>query len=75
MMNPHPEAEQAAVTPEFLARSQYNLDEIRQTEAFFGDTWYSIGGETEARRILGLLSPPWPRRVLDIGSGLGAPVT
>lgn len=59
------------VTVEFLERSQYNLKEIEETEAIFGDHYYSLGGEREARRILDPISPFSPQRILDVGCGLG----
>jgi SAM-dependent methyltransferase len=61
------------VTGEYLERTQYSVGEVLENEKLFGRNYYSAGGEEEVLHMLRLCEPIRPRRILDVGSGLGGP--
>ena len=52
---------------------QYNLPEIIDSEKLFGRNFYFVGGAEEVSQMLLYADLQNPKRILDIGSGIGGP--
>lgn len=61
------------VVRDFIESSQYNRDAVLEDEGLFGRNFFMTGGAEDVERILDAVGHIRPRRVLDIGSGLGGP--
>ncbi len=57
----------------FNEQLQYSLTEINESERLFGRNFYFTGGMIEVTDMLAYAAPLKPKRILDIGSGLGGP--